>query len=324
MRGDNEEAKSILEDCIEGLIERCRSSYYESDELRAANACERMGDCLLALNQPAEAVSWYERCCELLTDNLNSSKSLNAGRKAASGFEKLFDVYIALGERVLACKWYEYAKMVRNHIVQGSNTREDALALEVLQEKRHMLHDSPNSSHVVTANKMTLRQYQESHSAEWASEGSPSKRGPNQETLEKRMGRIMLDFAKTHPLASFHDTIAKLGRMLIDSSVGEYQSNARQLHDQKWLYCSRISDAIMKDYVPIFKYDEEANLINLFCGYFELTNAKRVRGGRDEALSDMKKFYRKMLLRDFPVERMEYKDDWLLIDYMIINDMQLH
>ena len=65
------------------------------------------------------------------------------------------------------------------------------------------------------------------------------------------------------------------------------------------------------------KYDEEAMIILSFCGHYDLKYAKRVRGGKDEALNDFYKFYESRPFWDYSVSELKYPELWVYLTVWI-------
>ena len=79
----------------------------------------------------------------------------------------------------------------------------------------------------------------------------------------------------------------------------------------------------MGAYNTFLEYDERANLIILYCGYMDLAIAKHVIGGKAAALRDFTRFFESRPFWTYPLNKVNYKEAWLLVYYMIDNKMFL-
>jgi len=138
-----------------------------------------------------------------------------------------------------------------------------------------------------------------------------------QKHLEAQIGDLCIYFWKTHPLFGKRDKVAELGGILLNkkSYVGDIKE--KNLPGRKWYLTGKVTDILLEASNTLLKYDEDAMLILSFCEYYDLKYAKRVKGGREEALRDYYKFYKKRPFWKYSINDLRHPDLWAYLSAWI-------
>jgi len=307
------EAKELLSDSVDRiqLFTNNKSISYESlDE--AAYAYEKLGDCLAALGEIDQAIEWQEKACTNLSDNMALTNSVKATRKAAAGFEKLFDRYISRGDLSLAEEWYKKAEWCLNAVANSTKSAADSGRLCQLRKKKSLLNKEGYPAATDESISESLGAYVITYESE------VEKKYPNfEKAIQTRMGKVMMDFFESHRAFSASYDILDLGRSL--SGKTNAKLSREEVENEVSRLSGKIAAALMGAHNTFLEYDEQANLVTLYCGYMDLATAKHVIGGKAAALEDFLFFFENRPFWTYPLDKVDYKEAWLLVYYMIEN-----
>ena len=298
-RDRHEEALRQIENGMPYILRLAEETIEAEDTIEVLSALNLTGDCLSALHRYEEAVENYKKASDFITVTVAFTYSVRDSRIAAAIYEKLMDAYLKLGYGVFSAKWYDFALFCRNAVAQKTRTAADNEALTVLRSKKSRVEAASPLPEGVKRLSATFRRGE-------IVNGS-------REELEAGIASVMKDFFNEHPRNRFRFDILALAQIL----TGE---NADR--DKLIFYCDKITKAILDDYKPILRYDEQANLIVTYCGFTELAQAKRVIGGKDAAVRDFKSFYQQIPMLGYPAHSVRYPELWQLLDGHINRDLR--
>ncbi len=286
-----EEALRHIEEGLPYILRLWEETVESEDTKEVLSALVLMGDCLFALQRYEEAVDYYEKAGVFITDTVAFTRSVRDSRITAEIYEKLMDAYLKLNYGVYAVKWYNLAQHFRNMVALSSRTAADEEAFAALRSKKSSVEAVSPLPEGVKGLRQAIGRGEDA-------DGSPA-------ALETGLAGVMNAFFTGHPNYRIRSDILALARIL----SGEDTDGSKKI-----LYCGRITSAIMDDYKPFLRYDEQANLIVAYCGITELAHAKRVIGGKDVALRDFYSFYKQIPMLGFPADSVQYPELWQLLD----------
>ena len=136
--------------------------------------------------------------------------------------------------------------------------------------------------------------------------------------LKPKLGIYVWIFGEPfHYLTKKRDRFAELGGILLNYKPFVVDIKEKDLPGRKWYLTGKVIDILLEPSNKLFKYDEDAMLILSFCGYYYLKYAKRVKGGREEALRDYYKFYKKIPFWKYSINDSRHPDLWAYLSAWI-------
>ncbi len=298
-RNQYEEALQQIEKGMPYFLRLSEETMETEDTKEVLSALELMGDCLSFMHRYEEAAGYYEKAGVFISDTLFFTRTIRDCRLAAVACEKLIEVYLKLGYGVYAAKWYNFAQYYRNAIAQSTRNETDEEALAALRSKKSLTEATSPLPEGVVSLRAALRRRENV--------------GGSSAALEDGIAGVMKEFCETHMQFCARYEILTLAWILSDESADK---------TNKIIYCDKITKVIMDNYKPFLRYDEQANLIVVYCGFTVLAQAKRIIGGKDAALRDFNSFYKQIPILGYPADSVHHPVLWQLIDSYINGDLQ--
>ena len=256
----------------------------------------KLGDCLFAEGDYQEAAQRYEKAGTFITDTVAFTRSVRDTRTAAEVYEKLFDTWVRLGYGMVAKKWYDLALYMREAVALSTKKVADTAAYDALKKHRAILKGVYRAPKGVDCLIDVLTRTDEEVERDCASQGGW------RQAMEAQLAERMKEFPQTHPNFAARYQIQELGEILAGKRTGDIDT-----------LCSKAAQAIIKSYKPFLRYDEDANLIAAYCGHTELKNARRVIGGKEQALKDFASFFEDIPMLYYPLDQVKHAELWRLV-----------
>ena len=314
----NEDAKMCYEYAVKSLTNDIDEKLGADDLRNAALACVKYGDFLFDEHKFEDSMQYYKEGEEYYVNVAMFSKSVHDTRLYITCLIRLYDNAVAVEDFAKAAEWIDKAHTFSSVVAQStglesdiriqndiSNKRQENDKRIILSEKNEGVHHEKNS--------MTLEVYVEKKHEEICG----MDQNEIQKHLEAQIGDLCMYFWKTHTLFGKRDKVAELGGILLNkkSYVGDIKE--KDLPGRKWYLTGKVTDILLEASNTLLKYDEDAMLILSFCGYYDLKYAKHVKGGREEALRDYYKFYKKRPFWKYSINDLRHPDLWAYLSAWI-------
>lgn len=209
---------------------------------------------------------------------------------------------------MVATKWYDYALFDREAVYKSTYLQSDLDELNKLKSNRSALKGVHRAPQGVSCLIDVLKPV----------ESSVAELALDMGKLEGMISEVIDSFLKTHPNLKHSETIWE-----VRSIIKKRQKNMNDDKNSLFSVCGRAAKVIVDNYRPYLIYNEEANLIATFCGYTDLKLAKKVIGGRDEAIQGLNNFFNGIPMLYYPLEMIDHKDLWQMLYQYICDEIKL-
>ena len=256
----------------------------------------KMGELCLKEDDVSGAIEWGEKLAVFITDTLYFTRSIKDIRSGAEVFELLFHAYTQIGYGMLAKKWYDYALNSREAVYASTNLQDDANALNRLRGERELFKHISRTPTGVMCLIDVLK------GDKW----NPAE--VDETALIKEVYMIMDDFWKTHPKLNRRDNLLPLISLLKNEKKDSGEHNKSISHE-----CGKVVQMILDSYKPFLKYEEEANIVAVFCGYAEFYYSKAETEGDNIAGKGFRDFFWDIPILYYPLEKINHIDTWKML-----------
>ena len=321
----NEDAKM----CYEYAVNRLTNDIDATDDVyeklgadglkNAALACVKYGDFLFDEHKFEDSMQYYKEGEDYYRSVAMFSKSIHDTRLYITCLIRLYDNAVAVEYFAKAAEWIDTAHTFSSVVAQSTGLESDIRIQNDISNKRQ-----ENDKRIISSKKnedvhhgkktMTLEVYVDKKHEEICG----MDQNEIQKHLEAQIGDLCMDFWRTLPLSDKkRDRFAELGGILLNYKPFVVDIKEKDLPGRKCYLTGKVIDILLEPSNKLFKYDEDAMLILSFCGYYYLKYAKRVKGGREEALRDYYKFYKKIPFWKYSINDSRHPDLWAYLSAWI-------
>lgn len=268
------------------LSEMEEKQIFVSDKIFVPLLCMKMADCCMGRKPSAEIFEWLDKARIRMEDMMFLSKSVYNARNLALCYEKLMILSLKEGINHKAKEWFDKAEFTRKGTMDSTKMPEDAKSYEELIRYRKEVNDryySGDESDELLLPYLTGNE-------------DLKKREYNREKMESCLRPLVDDFMNTHPGID-RDVLWKLSGLL--KSGEDY-----------FVEAGKVTDLLLKNYRPFLKYDENAAIILTYCGLYNLAQAKRVIGGKQNAMHDFNNYRNDIHFWRVPKEEIKNLPAW--------------
>lgn len=307
---DPAKAKSYYENEYNVLTKDIDEKIEAEDLRRAASSCIKLGDYYLQFDSPGEALKYFKKSEEFYSSVAIFSKSINDTRLYIEVLSRLSDYEIVLQDFAKAEEWIDKACIFADGITESTKLDSDIrIKDELLRKKRDIKvkrKEKSNSNDAFPSEFESLKTYVNKMKGEISVQTDDEI----QTYLKNHIGELCFDFWETHPLFKGRDKVAEMGGLLLKRQSYIRAIKEKDLLGHKWYISGKVTDILIEKMNTVLKYDEEAMVILSFCGCYDLKYAKRVRGGKEEALNDFYKFYESRPFWNYSVSEIKFPKLW--------------